>query len=62
MKIAPLGAEAPAKQHEAGECRGRNLASIAQVDDDRARPQIEQHLPRDSAGFIVGQSFLFGND
>jgi len=62
MKIAPLGAEAPAKQHEAGECRGRNLASIAQVNDDSASPRVTEHLAGDPAGFIVGQSFLFGND
>lgn len=62
MKITTLGAKPPAQQHQAGEsCRG-DFAGIAHVDDDGARPQVAQHLPRDSAGFIVGQSFLFGND
>ena len=62
MKIATLRAKPPAQQHEAGEGRCCDFACVAHVDDDRARPQVAQHLPRDPAGFIVGQSFLFGND
>ncbi len=62
MKIATLRAKPPAQQHEARESRRGDFAGVAHVDDDRARPQVAQHLSRDPAGFIVGQSFLFGND
>lgn len=62
MKIATLRAKPPAQQHEAREGRRGDFAGVAHVDDDGARPQVAQHLPRDPAGFIVGQSFLFGND
>ena len=62
MKIATLRTKPPAQQHQAGKGRRGDFAGIAHVDDDGARSQVAQHLPRDSAGFIVGQSFLFGND
>ena len=62
VKIASLSAKASAEQHES--CKGGrgDLASIAQVDDDSASPRVTEHLPRDPAGFLVGESFLFGND
>lgn len=62
MKIATLSPKPPAKQHEAGKGRRCDLAGIAQVDDDSTSPRVAEHLPGNPAGFLVGQSFLFGND
>ena len=62
MKIASLGAKPPAEQHEAGEGRRGDFAGIAHVNDDSASSRVVEHLPGDPAGFLVGQSFLFGND
>lgn len=62
MKIATLSPKPPAEQHEAGKGRRCDLASIAQVNDDGASPRVAEHLPGNPAGFLVGESFLFGNE